>query len=186
MKRILILLLALYGHNAWCEAFQIRATRPDPDRLKQDGKIHAWGSCFYVGKFHILTCAHTLEGSQSIFVKTKDGWVECFKKRIDKDNDMALLETVAQGTPLEFADIPALSASGAPHDFPPEKMKIRTTPADMDVAYVRAAVEQGDSGGPVLADGRLIGMVLAQTKMDDTVYAKIVGVTKIAEFLKGK
>lgn len=172
--------------SARCEAFQLRADRKDPDKSKLNGMIHAWGSCFYVGKFHIMTCAHTLEGSENIFVKTKDGWVECFKKRVDKDADIALLETVAANEPIEFADIPALKASGAPKKFPPELMKIRDTPADIDISYVRAEVEQGDSGGCVTADGRLIGMVLAVTKMDDTTYAKIAGVMKIAEFLKGK
>lgn len=184
MKKILLLLLALYGFSAYAEAFQIRADRPDPDRLAQNGIIHSWGSAFYVGKYHLLTCWHTLKDGEKIFVKVKDGWAQCDLVRADKDNDMALLVTKVPGEPIAFADIPVLTAEGAPHKFPPELMKIRSTPADMDVSYIRAGVDRGDSGGPVMADGRLIGMVLARVEMDDTVYAKIVGVMKIAEFLK--
>jgi hypothetical protein len=187
LKRILILLLALYGHSAWCEALQVRADRSDPDRLKQNGKIHAWGTGFYVSKYHVMTCAHTLDKHEQVFIKIKNDWVQCRVVRLDKDEDMALLETTVEGESIEFANIPPLSVSGAPKKFPPELMKLRTTAASMDVSYVRCdEVDQGDSGAPVMADGRLIGMVLAQAKMqnDEGVYAKIAGVLKIAEFLK--
>lgn len=175
----LIWILLFFCASAAAQGLQVRA-----DRVEGKETIHDWGSGVYVSKSHVLTCAHTLEGNDKVFILVKDGWAQCKVIRLDKKNDLALLETRVNGDAVELANIPALAISGSPAKFPPELMKIRETPAVLDCAYIRAAVDVGDSGAPVMADGRLIGIVKKKVEMDDTTYAQIVGADVIAEFLK--
>ncbi len=179
MKKTLLILLLIYGHSAWCGGLQVKATHAESNERVTD-----WGSGVYISKYKVLTCAHTLEKSEKVFILVKDGWAQCKVLKIDVKADLALLETRVEGEPVEFATIPALSVSGAPAKFPPELMKIRETAATMDGAYVKVSIDIGDSGAPLCADGRLIGIVKKKVLMDDAVFAQIASVTEIENFLK--
>ncbi len=199
MNKILWVLLSIYGLSAHCEGIQVRADRTDPDRLKknhpdlkEDGVIQDWGSGVYVGKYHVLTCAHTLAGNERFFIKRDGVWTACAVKKLDKKADLALLETKVQGKPIEFVLLPSMVVSGAPGKFkdsetdPDTLISIRETVAELDGAYIKTNIEQGDSGGPVMVDGKLIGVIQSKEILDKQPYAKIIGVDKIAEFLASK
>ena len=166
-----LLLLCLPAQAA---GLQVRA-----DRVEGASTITDWGSGVYVGKFHVLTCAHVIEDGQKVFIKVSDGWAQCKVLKVDKANDLALLETRVQGDAVEFVNIPSMVVSGSPRGTP-----VRETSAGIDGAIVRAAIDVGDSGAPVTVEGRLIGIVKSKVVMADEVHAKIIGADKIAEFLK--
>ncbi len=187
MKRIILILLAIYGGSACCQGLQIRSDHADVSKI--DGRavtVESWGSGCYLTKHLVLTCYHVLAEGTSHYVKTpKGGWIVGRSFAFDKENDLALLYTDEEGEPVELASIPPLSISGSQKNEPTKDHK-----AELNNAIIKADVDCGSSGSPVLADGRLIGMVKMKFTikndplMENGVYAVIASVDVIARLLK--
>ena len=171
--RVLILSL-FFCLTACAEGIQLKAIRKS-----EKGTITAWGSCVYIEKFKLVTCFHTLDGAEEIYIKVKDGWAGVTILKFDKENDLALIETKVKGDAVDLLPLPELTISAAHEDKP-----IRTTKATLNCAIIRADVSEGSSGGPLLADGRIAGLILAKITLEGVIYARIVSSATIAEFLK--
>lgn len=144
------------------------------------------GSGFYVRDDLVLTNEHVVEGSQFAELKRHDG-VETFGKVIATDprRDLALIQVQARGQPLRFyagRDLPlggTVIAIGHPKglEFTVTRgviSAVRPMPslglpgADrMLFIQTDTAINAGNSGGPLLLDGRVIGVNTWKMVMTD-------------------
>ena len=140
------------------------------------------GSGAFVDDDLVLTSAHTLRGADSVTVDVAGRSLDAVIVAFDPDLDLAYLRVEATGaspSPLTVSDgDPASRATAwAVRDGQPVRLdvevvrRIRLETEDVYVegetvrpAYeLRAVVEPGDSGGPVVADGDLIGVLWARS-----------------------
>lgn len=151
------------------------------------------GTGFVVGPKRVMTTAHGVAGTDEVSVEvggTKyNGQVVSF----DPNMDISILAVPDLPTaPLMFSEAPAVSgadaaALGFPHGGPYEAKPVRvreviklqgpdifrTGTVTREVYALRGAVQQGNSGGPLIdLDGRVRGVVFGAAQDDpDTSFA---------------
>jgi S1-C subfamily serine protease len=139
---------------------------------------------------YVVTNAHVVAGSRSIRVVTGSGALDAVPVFMDPDLDVALLYVPGlRAVPLRFATlVPDRGSLGATVGYP-NGGHVVIEPAAVTATYVaeglditgkqkvrrqivelRATVQPGDSGGPLLlADGTVGGLVFAESKTDPQV-----------------
>jgi S1-C subfamily serine protease len=149
------------------------------------------GTGFAVGRGYVVTNAHVVAGSSTIRILSPDGrLLDATAVFDDPALDVALLWVPDfRATPLRFAAVdPDRGVLGATLGFP-HGGGLLVEPAAVAGAYeaqgrdiygtrrvvrrileLRATVDQGDSGGPmILADGTVGGVVFAEARTDENV-----------------
>ena len=154
--------------------------------------ISSSGTGFVVAEDLVLTNAHVLAGVSSPLVElpgepAREGTVVHF----DPSTDLALISVDVDAEPLRLGDGPAGGDAAVVHGYPyggPARtgaagvvatatMRIPNiydqAPQEREVVTVRAEVDPGNSGGPLLSeDGTVIGVLFAQdTARADIGYA---------------
>jgi len=154
------------------------------------GSTISLGSGFIVAPGYVVTNAHVVAGSRTIRVSVGGRLADAAAVLFDPALDVAVLHGPGlQGPALRFAATdPERGAIGAALGYPgggtfdviPAAVTGRYDARGRDIygearvtrpiLELRAAVEQGDSGGPfVLADGTIGGVVFAESRADDEV-----------------
>ena len=164
---------------------------PSVLRVIADGcEQRSSGSSFVVASNYLITNAHVVAGSKSVLVQTSSDSFSATVVLLDTDLDVALLHTDGLRTPaLAFtANEPERGALAAAIGYPGGG-KETVEPATVAAAYfaqglsvsgksrvtrriieLRSRVRPGDSGGPlVLENGRVGGVVFAESKVDPSV-----------------
>lgn len=149
------------------------------------------GSGAVVAEGIVLTSAHTLRGAQSITVHRGDDVADATIVGFDPDFDLAYLSTDLPGTRPLDVDSSAVEdgARGrawvvrrgepVPVDVIIERrIRLRTEDIYVEDETVRpgleitADVRRGDSGGPIVVDGKVVGVVWARSRQaPDRAYA---------------
>jgi len=135
------------------------------------------GSGFFVTEGIVLTNYHVIENAPYLEVKLRNG-AECLGKTVSTDvrRDLALLRVPITGKPVRFFDEPevplgaTVEAIGHPHglDFSITRGIVsalrrepsQRVPSAEPVLFVQtdAAVNPGNSGGPLFLEGAVIGV----------------------------
>lgn len=139
------------------------------------------GSGAFVDDELVLTSAHTLRGADTVSIESDGRSLAADIVAFDPDLDLAYLRVGAGAavSPLGVAagDIGSRASAWAVRDGEPVRLdvevvrRIRLETEDIYVegeterpAYeLRADVEPGDSGGPVVVDGNIIGVLWARS-----------------------
>ena len=148
------------------------------------------GAAFSVGEGYFVTNAHVVAGAERITLRGELGSGRGTVVLFDPDLDVALVRVSALRLPaLVLApEAPGRGAIGAALGYPngagltalPAAVTARVrargrdiygdAPIVRDVLELRAAIEPGASGGPlVLPDGTVGGVVFAESRTDETV-----------------
>ena len=148
------------------------------------------GTGFVVSGSHVLTNAHVVVGSSHIVVQTSQRSYDAVPVFVDLELDVAVLWVKGLDAPaLRFTTTePERGAAGATFGYPgggnavvaPAIVAARYDATGRDilgtrrvtrrVLELRATVDPGDSGGPLLlADGTVGGLVFAESMLDPTV-----------------
>jgi S1-C subfamily serine protease len=148
------------------------------------------GTGFVIDRGYVVTNAHVIAGAGTIRVTLGGDAFDATAVLLDPKLDIALLWVPRLTAPsLAFASIdPARGASGATLGFPgggrltvePAAVAGNYTAEGFDIydeervsrriLELRATVDRGDSGGPlILADGTVGGVVFAEARTDDDV-----------------
>ncbi|SFT89474.1 Colicin V production protein [Actinopolyspora lacussalsi subsp. righensis] len=138
------------------------------------------GTGFVVAPNRVVTNAHVVAGTDSVFVEIGRGRFAANVVLFDEEEDVAVLSVPAlDAEPLEFVSQPANSGTnvivlGYPLDGPytasagrvRERIDLRgpniygEDTVTRDVYTVRAQVQSGNSGGPLInPDGEVVGLV---------------------------
>lgn len=156
------------------------------------GGVGREGTSFVVASDLVMTDAHVVAGEPDLEVVTASGNVRATAVLFDPQEDVAVLRVPG----LDLPAVPLVAAVaqrgtlaavvGYPEDGP-----LTLTPAgvagaftaegrdiygeslvDRDIYAITAAVQHGNSGSPLLVDGRAIGMVFSKSESQaDTGYA---------------
>jgi S1-C subfamily serine protease len=160
-------------------------------RVVADGcDLRSSGTAFVVANGYLVTNAHVVAGSDQIFVQTSSRQFDATPVRVDLELDVAVLYAPDLDAPaLRFTDSePSRGAFGATFGYPAGGDGV-VEPATVAAVYdatgldvtgdrrvtrriveLRATIEPGDSGGPLLLEtGRVGGVVFAESKQDPTV-----------------
>ena len=148
------------------------------------------GTGFAVATDYVVTNAHVVAGGRTVRVSLAGTTYDATVVLFDADLDVALLRVPRlPAPPLRFATSePERGDTGAALGFPGGGGMVIVPAAvtrqydargrdiygedvvTRDILELRAAIEQGDSGGPfVLADGSVGGVVFAEARTDDDV-----------------
>lgn len=141
--------------------------------------VQSHGNGVAIGKHQILTVYHVVEGKgREVFVEVEGDWLKCSVVRIDVKNDLALLQCKSDLVPVEIVSLPKFVVSGGSRAEKPTD-----TEATLKAIYLnRPDSDNGISGSPVLAEGKLIGIVTCRGK--DNSFVEVVPANIIAEFVK--
>lgn len=166
-----------------------------PSVLKVRGRASSCGRAlegtgFVVARERIMTNAHVVAGTDDVLVETAGGRRPGTVVLYDPDTDIAVIAVPGlNAAPLRFAPSPAASGASAivlgyPLDGPyqaagarvREQIELRgpdiydSHTVQRDVYTVRALVQSGNSGGPLVdPDGQVLGVVFgAAVDADDT------------------
>lgn len=157
----------------------------EPSVLKVRGRAPSCsraleGTAFVVAPERVLTNAHVVAGTSEVSVETADGELDAEVVSYDPETDAAVLSVPGlDAPPLPLAPEPAATGTNAlvigyPLDGPytPSPARIReeinlrgpdiynSSTIVRNVYTVRARVQSGNSGGPLLDEsGRVLGMV---------------------------
>ncbi|HEX8025765.1 MAG TPA: trypsin-like peptidase domain-containing protein, partial [Candidatus Limnocylindrales bacterium] len=153
-------------------------------------ELRSSGTGFVVANHYLVTNAHVVAGSNSIIVQTPEASFEAVPVLVDLELDVALLYAKDLDAPvLQFVDQePSRGAIGATFGYPGGGNAV-VQPATVAAVYdatgldvtgsarvtrriieLRAKIEPGDSGGPLLLqDGSVGGVVFAESRVDPTV-----------------
>jgi S1-C subfamily serine protease len=148
------------------------------------------GTAEIVSPGYLVTNAHVVAGAETIHIQLGGTDVEATAVAFDPNLDIALLHAPdLQGPTLRFAaDTPERNVQGAAIGFPGGG-PMAVIPAgvagsypatgrdiynkgviDRTIIELRAAIQPGDSGGPlILPDGTIGGIVFAESRTDATV-----------------
>jgi S1-C subfamily serine protease len=160
-------------------------------RVESDGcGLRSSGTAFVIAPDYLVTNAHVVVGSTSTLVQTSDASFKATPVLVDLELDIALLHAPGVNEPtLAFASLePTRGAIGATIGYPGGQDET-VEPATVASSYfatgldvtgqarvtrrileLRAMVQPGDSGGPlILADGSVGGVVFAESRADPTV-----------------
>ncbi|KAB7753156.1 serine protease [Mycolicibacterium mucogenicum DSM 44124] len=151
------------------------------------------GTGFVVGPKRVMTTAHGVAGTDEVSVEVGGAKYKGQVVSFDPNMDISILAVPDLPTaPLMFSEAPAVSgadaaALGFPHGGPYEAKPVRvreviklqgpdifrTGTVTREVYALRGAVQQGNSGGPVIdLDGRVRGVVFGAAQDDpDTSFA---------------
>lgn len=154
-----------------------------------DGATGEQGTAFAVAPDLLMTAAHVVVDAGSVVVRAPDGPVEVEVAACDLAHDVAVLRLAdtdsLSGAPLELVDVAAgdpVVVVGFPGDGPlvrgAARVREATTWQSSDVRgdgrheregyTVRGTVRPGGSGGPLVdLDGRVAGVVVASSRVDD-------------------
>ena len=150
----------------------------DPWVMKGQNTSHGSGSIISGGR--ILTNAHVVSDHMFIQVR-RAGQAKKYTARVEKighEKDLAIVrvddqEFFANATPLEFGDLPGLKDSVSVYGFPDGGDKLSLTEgivsrvehtnyfhsgAYLLTGQIDAPINSGNSGGPVLKDGKIVGV----------------------------
>jgi len=160
-------------------------------RVIADGcELRSSGTAFVVTKGYLVTNAHVIAGASQIVVQTSLASFDAVPVFVDLELDVAVLRASSLGAPpLAFAaEEPQRGAIAATFGYPGGGNAV-VEPATVAAVYnatgldvmgsarvtrriieLRATVQPGDSGGPLLLeDGTVGGVVFAESKVDPTV-----------------
>ena len=140
--------------------------------IRTDG---GFGSGFYIGDGLIVTAAHVLDGRKSAYIKTEDGRVGVATPiAIDEERDVAVMRTdrrnilaaevdcdaVAVGTPITSFGMPlGIEFVAAYGKIAKSTQKGEGLGREYYVTDMTTVM--GQSGGPVFAGGKVIGVTSA-------------------------
>jgi S1-C subfamily serine protease len=166
-----------------------------PSVLKVRGRASSCGralegSGFVVAPQRVMTNAHVVAGTDDVFVETAGGRRSGTVVLYDPDTDIAIISVPGlNAAPLPFAPRPASSGASAivlgyPLDGPYQAAEARVREqielrgpdiydshtVQRDVYTIRALVQSGNSGGPLVdPEGQVLGVVFgAAVDADDT------------------
>jgi len=160
-------------------------------RVVADGcDLRSSGTSFVVKRGYLVTNAHVIAGATQIVVQTSQASFDAVPVLVDLELDIAVLHAPGLDAPsLQFTtEEPQRGAIGATFGYPGGGNAV-VEPATVAAVYnatgldvtgsarvtrriieLRAKVEPGDSGGPLLLeDGSVGGVVFAESKVDPTV-----------------
>jgi len=160
-------------------------------RVVADGcDLRSSGTSFVVKRGYLVTNAHVVAGATQIVVQTSQASFDAVPVFVDLELDIAVLHAPGLDAPtLQFAsEEPQRGTIGATFGYPGGGNAV-VEPATVAAVYnatgldvtgsarvtrriieLRAKVEPGDSGGPLLLeDGSVGGVVFAESKVDPTV-----------------
>jgi S1-C subfamily serine protease len=160
-------------------------------RVVADGcNLRSSGTSFVVAPGYLVTNAHVVAGMASILVQSSKASFDATPVLVDLELDVAVLHVSGLDAPaLTFtATEPTRGAIGATFGYPgggnatvePARVSSVYFATGLDVAgrarvtrriiELRARVQPGDSGGPLLLeDGTVGGVVFAESRVDPTV-----------------
>ncbi len=146
------------------------------------------GSGFVLSPERVMTNAHVVAGADTVTVAANGATINATVVSYDPSVDIAILAVPnLRAQPLAFADDPAKTATDAivmgypgGGDFAATPARIRetiqlsgpdiyrSTTVNREVYTVRATVEQGNSGGPMVdLNGRVLGVVFGAAVDDN-------------------
>ena len=152
--------------------------------------LQSTGTGFVIAPGYVVTNAHVIAGGRTIRVTGTAGTHDAVAVLFDPDFDIALLHVPTLRAPiLQLATTnpgrgAAAAALGYPNggplrivaaavagDYPATGRDIYATKrVERHILEIRADIERGNSGGPlVLADGSVGGVVFAEARTDDAV-----------------
>ena len=155
----------------------------DSNQSNKSDTTYAAGTGWQISKYHLITANHVIENVDSIFVSVKEGDVrEATIIASDSSNDLALIKvkTPLTTTPLALAAKQSkLGSKVAVIGYPlPDILgsKLQATSGEIssltglgnDIRFyqISAAVQSGNSGGPLLnQQGEVIGVI--SSKLND-------------------
>ena len=156
---------------------------PNSNQSNKPDTSYATGTGWQIGKYHLITANHVIENANSIFVSVKENDIrEATVVAKDNSNDLALIrvKTPLTTTPLTLATKQVkLGSKVAVIGYPlPDILgsKVQATSGEIsgltglgdDIRFyqISAAVQSGNSGGPLLnQQGEVIGVV--SSKLND-------------------
>ena len=139
---------------------------------------------------YVVTNAHVVAGARAVRVTTTGGSLKAVVVAFDPELDVAVLRVAGlNASPLFFAGVnPDRGATGATIGYPggggaviePAAVTANYAAEGLDIygtsrvlrqiIEIRAVVQPGDSGGPLLlADGTVGGLVFAESRTDPSV-----------------
>ena len=139
------------------------------------------GSGAFVDDDLVVTAAHTLRGADTVTVDVAGRKLDAEIVAFDPELDLAYLRVDGVGAPrpmrVAAGDVGGRAAAWAVRDGEPVRLDVelvRRIRLETDDIYVegetvrpayelRADIEPGDSGGPVVADGDVIGVLWARS-----------------------
>ena len=160
-------------------------------RVVADGcQLRSSGTAFVVKRGYLVTNAHVISGATQIVVQTSQASFDAVPVFVDLELDIAVLHASdLTAAALAFAtEEPHRGTIGATFGYPGGGNAV-VEPATVAAVYnatgldvtgsarvtrriieLRATIEPGDSGGPLLLeDGSVGGVVFAESKVDPTV-----------------
>ena len=185
MRMFLILFVLLFCSAAQAQALAVRTTETEctPQGCRQ---LTGTGACAFVGNVGersvYLTAAHNVLKSRTVHVGYGGHWWPARVVFQDyRDNiDYAILETqkipatvcfeVSDRQPQDGVDAVAYGYSNGVYNLRSLRAKIRVT---RDGRYFSKVVARGDSGGPILVNGQVVGIIKGHNTQS-TVYTNSV------------
>ena len=147
----------------------------------------AWGTCFAISENQVLTAYHTVTRG-TLLVETDAGWIKAKIIRFDKDVDICLIETAVPHGLKVFAihQQGGINVSGSLKGDP-----IEDKVGFLDEVRIRVRCAPGVSGGPIVENNKIIGMMIMATDPIDgekDMYgtAICISASRITEFLNRK
>ena len=162
-----------------------------PGQIADNGGLKGFGSGFIItSDGYLLTNDHVVKDSNRVMIKTETGVMPARIVMSDPDNDIALLKMDGDFSTAPFASEHTAKLGqtvftvGFPmpeiQGFSPKVTKgvissINGIQDDPDMYQIDAAIQPGNSGGPLADDrGRVVGIVVA--RLNDAVLAENTGV----------
>ena len=171
MRAITILFVLLITSVVQAQALVIRVTETEctPTGCRQ---LIGTGACAYVGDIEnrsvFLTAAHNVNQARTIHVGYSGQWwgARVAHKQYQNGVDFAIIETqsikatkcftVAESYPGDGADAVAYGYSNGIYNLRSLRAKIRVSRGGR---YFSKIVAKGDSGGPILVNGQIVGII---------------------------
>jgi hypothetical protein len=145
---------------------------------KEDGwLVKGLGSGVAINTNTILTCYHVVERGL-IEVEIGKDWIEGKIVGFDKENDIALvkIEKSVKAIKIDESDI---TIEGSIKGKKIEKQK-----AIIKEGIIKYSADHGQSGAPVMCDGKLIGIIRAVEPGPKPTWATFVGLEPIRRLIK--
>lgn len=171
MRAITILFVLMTASVVQAQALAIRTTETDCTG-NACTQIVGTGACAFVGNIDdrsvYITAAHNINNARTVHVGYDGKWWGAAVKyrEYTADADYAILETqqipaqkcfeVANRVPAGGANAMACGYSQGIYNMRVLRAKIRVTPSGR---YFSKVVAKGDSGGPILVNGQVVGII---------------------------
>ena len=173
VKALTILLLLLLNSVVQAQALAVRTIER---QCAANGcrQITGTGACAYIGNIDdrsvYLTAAHVINNVTTFHIGYGGQWFpgKVVHKQYTDHQDYAIVETqgisapkcfqVASNQPTDGADAIAYGYSNGIYNLRSLKAKIRV---NRNGRYFSKMVARGDSGGPIMANGQVVGIISA-------------------------